>query len=200
MTFYCFTLNAQVNGYNKRIKEIAKTVKYKDSFFKPISNKQKLKEFVEYLIENQEKATNKKSYSRFSKCDSVKYYSLVDMPDTIKGKFLVIRIEKKLSNYTIINNELKEVPIYLIFLEQVGDTLTSPFYLKLISETLPIVMGEEMKNNIQYDLTLLPIFDKNCCLLKDGSLLIGHHVYYYLIYNDICIFKLNVASNYVKLL
>ncbi|MBP1672466.1 MAG: hypothetical protein H6Q25_281 [Bacteroidetes bacterium] len=189
----------QVNGYNKRIKEIAKTINHKDSFFKHISNKQKVKEYVEYLIENQEKATTKKSYSRFSKCDSVRYHSLVDMPDTIKGKFLVISIEKKLSNYTIINNELKEVPIYLIILKQVGDTIKTPFYLKLISETLPIIMGGEMKENVEYDLTLLPMFDKNCCLLKNGSLLIGHHFYYYLIYNDICIFKLNVASNYVRL-
>lgn len=192
------TLNAQVNSYYKRINEIAKTINYKDSFFKHVSNKQKVKESVEYLIKKQEKTTTKKSYSKFSMCDSLQNNSLVDMPDTIKGKFLVYRIEKKFSNYTIINNELKEVIIYLIYLKQVGDTLISPFSLRLISETLPNVMGEEMRENVQYDLTLVPIFDKNCCLLKNGNGIIGHQFYNSLVFNNICIFHLNVSSNYVR--
>lgn len=194
------TIKAQDYDYNKRIKEIAKTFIIKDSFFKHVSNKQKVIELVEYLIENQEKTTTKKSYCRFSICDSLKYNSLVNMPDTINGKFLVFRIEKKLSNYIVINNELKEVPIYLIYLKQVGDTLITPFYLKLISETLPYIMGEEMRDNVEYGLTLLPIFDKNCCLLKDGSSIIGHHFYNSLVFNNICIFHLNVSSNYVRFL
>ena len=194
------TVNAQDRGYQERIQEIAKTITYNHPSQRNVSDEEKVKWLVEYRIANQGDATAKKSYLEFNsnRSDTTKYGLLVNMPDTIHGRFLVYSIAEKLSNYTVIDNELKEVPIYIIYLKQVGTFLSYLFYFQLISETLPTISGEEMKVNTEYDLMLFPFFDKNCCLLEDGTQIVGHHQSGFLVFNNICIFNLNVTSNYVR--
>lgn len=191
-------VNAQVDDYNKRIKKIANTVYDKHSFFNRVSDKKKVTELVKYLIANQDNKTTKKSYLNFSKRDSLKNNSLVNMIDTIEGNFLVVNIIKKLSNYRIVDNKLEEVLIYLIYIEKIDDTFSFNNNYVIITENLQYKNIEELKVNEQYNLTLFPIFDKNCCLQTDGSSIIGHHVSSSFVFKNICIFNLNISSNYVR--
>lgn len=190
-------LNAQFNESNKRLKQIAKTVYVKKSFFNHVSDKQKVTELVKYNIAHQEFKTTKKSYQNFSKRDSLKNNLLVNMIDTINGNFLVVNIIKKLSNYKIVDNKLEEVLIYLIYIKKIDDTLSFKNNYVIITENLQYKNIEELKVNEQYNLTLFPIFDKNCCLQMDGSYIIGHHISSSFVFKKICIFNLNISSNYV---
>jgi len=190
-------LNAQFNESNKRLKEIAKSVYLKKSFLNHVSDKQKVTELVKYYIAHQDYKTTKKSYLNFSKRDSLKNNSLVNMIDTIEGNFLVVNIIKKLSNYRIVDNKLEEVLIYLIYIEKIDDTLSFNNNYVIITENLQYKNIEELIVNEQYNLTLFPIFDKNCCLQTDGSSIIGHHVSSSFVFKNTCIFNLNISSNYV---
>jgi hypothetical protein len=85
-------------------------------------------QFMKFIQVLDEKTSNGKAVyvSHQSTLSNVKILTFDNgknsIPDTINGNFKVIKIISKNNNYTIVNNKIKKIKIYLIFLEAIDET------------------------------------------------------------------------------
>ena len=142
---------------------------------------------------------------KFWVADSTRLYSdsyLPILPDSIIGRFKIIKIIEKKDNYQLVKNKLKQKSIFLIDIESI-DMDTIPQFIRIISVDFPVnnlkeSPMEEIKEGQQYQMCLYSFFeyDRWPKYPSDGVIMMRqpNQGVSSILFNNIWVVKIDISS------